>query len=67
MPAEIEVRIKNGKISIEVMGVSDGTCADITRALESALGTVEEVQRKPEYYVELDGIKQEIHETDEGE
>jgi len=57
MPAEIEVRIKKGKIAIEVSGVDDASCADITRALEQDLGEVEEVQRKPEYYVELDGIE----------
>lgn len=66
MPAEIIVKIgKDGKIKIDVLGATDASCADLTRALEVGLGDVESVQRKPEYYVELDGIKQEIHETDE--
>jgi hypothetical protein len=66
MAATIEVRIsKNGKIKIDVIGATDASCSDLTRALEVGLGEVESVQRKPEYYVELDGIKQEIHETDE--
>lgn len=65
MPAEIEVRIKNGKVSIEVSGVDDASCADITRALEQDLGEVEDIQRKPEYYVELDHMEEHIYEGEE--
>jgi len=65
MPAEIEVRIKNGKISIEVSGVDDATCADITQALESNLGEVEDIQRKPEYYIEMEGTEQRIYEDND--
>lgn len=60
---QIQIVIKNGKIDMEVLGVSDASCSDLTQALSSALGTVEDVQHKPEFYVELDGIKQEIHES----
>lgn len=62
MPGTIEIRIKKGKINIDVDGVQDATCADITRCLENALGTVDEVTRKPEYYVELDNMEQHIYE-----
>jgi hypothetical protein len=62
--ATIEVRIKNGEAHIDVLGVTDASCAELTRHLESALGTVEECQRKPEYYVELDGIKQYVQEDE---
>jgi methyl coenzyme M reductase subunit D len=64
MPATIELRIKGGKVNIEVSDVEDATCEQITKALEE-LGEVEEVQRKPEYYVELEGMEQKIYEDEE--
>lgn len=63
--SSIEVRISKGKVSLEVGNVTDASCADITRALENALGTVEEVSRKPEYFIELEPIKNELFESDE--
>ena len=65
MPATIEIFIKDGKINIEVSGVSDASCADITAALEKELGEVENVQHKPEYYVELDDIQNYAYEEEE--
>jgi len=64
MSREITFRIdKAGNTHIDVQGVEDASCEEITRAFEEALGTKVEVQRKPEYYVELDGIK--VYEGDE--
>jgi hypothetical protein len=62
MAGTIEIRIKKGQIHMDVEGVHDATCADITKVLEQALGVVEDVQRKPEYYVELDNLEQKIYE-----
>lgn len=57
MSATITIKIKDGKINLEVSGVDDASCADLTRELENQLGLVEDIQRKPEYFVELDGIE----------
>jgi hypothetical protein len=61
---EIIIKIKDGKTHIEVTGVEDASCADITAALEQALGEVEDVQRKPEYYTVLDDLTQEVDEDE---
>lgn len=61
----IEFRIsKDGKVAIDVSGVDDATCAEITKAYEIALGTVENVSRKPEYYVELEPTKQYVYDDE---
>ena len=66
MSTKIEFRIdKNGKVHIDVEGVEGASCEDITRSFEVALGTTEETQRKPEYYVELDTLEQFQHEGEE--
>lgn len=62
MAAIVELIIKDGKVSIEVSGVNDASCAEITRALEEALGMVESVQQKPEYFVALESPQ--VHVTD---
>ena len=50
--------IRPGKTTkIEVNGVQDKSCHDITAAFERALGTVTSVQEKPDSLVEVDQIK----------
>ena len=44
-------------ISIEVDGVTDKSCHDLTAAFERALGTTTSVQEKPDTLVEVDQIK----------
>ena len=60
--AEIIVRIKKGKTTFEVNGVEGQSCEALTAALEAAVGNKEDVQRKPEYFVELDELTQKIYE-----
>jgi hypothetical protein len=60
--AEIIVKIKKGKATFEVNGVQGQGCEQLTAALEEALGTKEDIQRKPEYYVELDEMHQKLYE-----
>ena len=64
MSTRVEIRIdKEGKTHIEVFGMEGQGCEDITRLLQEALGgQVEDVQQKPEYFVELEGIEQEMYE-----
>jgi len=57
--AKIEVIIdKKGNASIDITGVEGMGCQSISDKLTAALGTVEDVQIKPEYYVELDTLEQ---------
>ena len=49
---------KEGIVSEEVSGAEGMKCEEITLAFERALGTVEDCQRKPNYYVELEHIEQ---------
>lgn len=66
MAGEILIRIdKNGEVHLDVEGVNDASCEQLTQAFEKELGTVEDVQHKPEFYVELDDIHQEIYEDEE--
>ena len=60
--AEIIVKIKKGKTTFEVNGAEGVKCEELTRVLERAIGKVEDVQRKPNYYVELDELTQKIYE-----
>lgn len=55
--AVIEVKIKDGKIAIEVSGVEDASCAELTKTLQEQLGTTTDVQEKPEYFVELEDMQ----------
>lgn len=49
---EIRIKIaKGGKaVKIDVNGVTGTACKDLTKAIEGALGTVAEVEDKPELY-----------------
>tara|TARA_Y100000310_G_scaffold118047_2_gene116782 strand:- start:9812 stop:9997 length:186 start_codon:yes stop_codon:yes gene_type:complete len=54
----ITFRIRPGKPTIiEVDGVADKSCHDITAGFERALGTVTSVQEKPDTLVNVDQIK----------
>jgi imidazoleglycerol phosphate dehydratase HisB len=56
---------KKGEVHIDVEGVADATCEQLTKAFESALGgEISDVQRKPNYYVELDELTQSLYEDD---
>lgn len=58
MAGIIEVRIsKEGKINIEVSGIQDASCTQLTKVLEDALGGDVERQTKPEYYNVLDDMQ----------
>lgn len=48
--AIIKFYIKNGEVKIEVDGVIGETCKNITKVFEERLGTILEVNEKPEYY-----------------
>ncbi len=41
---------KDGKVNIDVAGVSGPACQDLTKSIENALGKTESVKNKPEYY-----------------
>ena len=61
--AKIKFKIsKEGTVSEEVTGAEGMKCEEITLAFERALGSVEDCQRKPNYYIELEYT--EIHEED---
>lgn len=64
MTGQIHFRIdKDGNVHMDVEGVQDASCEQLTRAFEDALGgDIDEVQRKPEYYVELDHMEQHLYE-----
>lgn len=48
---EITIRVgKGGKINLDVAGVKGGSCKDLTKAFEKALGTVSETKNTGEYY-----------------
>ena len=60
--AEINLIIKDGKIIIDIDNVNDASCAELTASLEKALGVVDEVSYKPQYFNELDGIEIQVSE-----
>ena len=60
--AEIIIKIKKGKTTFEVNGAEGVKCEELTRVLEKAIGKVEDVQRKPAYFVELDSLEAKIYE-----
>lgn len=41
---------KDGKVNIDVAGVSGPACQDLTKSIETALGKTELVKKKPEFY-----------------
>ena len=62
---EITVKIgKGGKISVEVDGVTGEGCSALTAALISALGVVDDVKEKPQYFDELEPIEEELYRND---
>ena len=60
--AKIKVKIKDGQVSIEVDGMSGMGCEALTQALTESLGTIENINYKPEYLIALDGIEQTVSE-----
>lgn len=48
---EIEIVVsKDGTVTVEALGVQGPGCADLTRAIEEALGSVESRECKVEYF-----------------
>jgi hypothetical protein len=45
---------EDGTLHLEVNGCEGTVCETITEALLQRMGTVEDVQRKPEYYITQD-------------
>lgn len=41
---------KDGKVNIDVAGVSGSACQNLTKSIETALGKTESVKKKPEFY-----------------
>ena len=57
--AEIVFKIKPGQpTEIEVNGVPDRSCKNMTAAFERALGVTVDVQEKPDELIDVDQIKQ---------
>jgi len=54
--AKIEFTIKNGEVFIEIFGVEDASCEDITKVFQEELGAVVEHHEKQQEWVELDQI-----------
>ena len=50
--AQVSVKIsKDGKqVEIDNIGFSGSACEDLTRAVASSIGNIEEQKMKPEYY-----------------
>ena len=44
---------QDGTVTEEVMGVVGNNCENLTKRIEERLGVVERVERKPEYYQEV--------------
>lgn len=58
-PQELEIVIaEDGEVRVEVIGAKGGQCLTITKALEDALGEVQERRMKSEFY---DGGAGEVH------
>jgi len=41
---------KDGKVNIDVAGVSGPACQNLTKSIEAALGKPESIKKKPEFY-----------------
>jgi len=41
---------KDGKVSLDVAGVSGPACKDLTKSIETALGKTESAKKKQEFY-----------------
>lgn len=54
---------KTGEVQMEVNGVSGPACQDLTKPFIEALGgEVLDVEEKPEYFVNLEGMEQYVSE-----
>lgn len=52
---------KDGKVNIDVAGVSGPVCQNLTKSIEAALGKTESVKKKPEFYEQrTTGTKQRL-------
>ena len=60
--AEIIIKIKKGKTTFEVNGVEGAGCEELTRELQNAVGSTEDINRKPNYFIQLDDLTQKIYE-----
>jgi hypothetical protein len=54
---EITIRVsKNGKVNLGVLGVKGGSCKDLTKAMEKALGSTTESENTQEFYEQGQGV-----------
>ena len=62
---QIEIIVKpGGKVDIDVMGVEDATCHELTADLIAELGVEISVEDKPQEYSELDGTQIHVYEDE---
>lgn len=62
---ELEITIdKNGEVQIHVQGVDGGSCLELTKELEEALGIVRGREKTSEYYKEGETESVRIHQED---
>ncbi len=63
---KIEMKVDaKGVVTMEVSGAQGTVCSDLTRAFENELGTVTDVQQKPEYWTVMDDMQVKAHEGEE--
>lgn len=50
--AQVIVRINKDGSNVEIdnIGFSGSSCEDLTKAVSSSIGSIEEIKTKPEYY-----------------
>jgi hypothetical protein len=53
---------KDGTVEVDGIDCSGEICRKMSAPIEEALGIQIETQDKPELFVELDGVKNEVHE-----
>ena len=59
---ELEIVIKpDGTLTLDVKGGRGPSCLDLTRELEENLGVVEEREKRPEFYLEEESEREQIH------
>jgi hypothetical protein len=52
---------KDGKVNIDVAGVSGPACQNLTKSIETALGKTESIKKKPEFHQQqATGTKQRL-------